>query len=361
MIKVAIIGCGKMADQHAAKISKIPQCKIVGVCDKEILMAKQLSERFNVENYYNDAHEMLTDAKPDIVHIVTPAHYHYDIAKQCMEAGCHLYVEKPFTLYTTEAEDLLNLAEKKNVKITVGHNLQFTHAAKRMRNLVHNGYLGAGPLHMESYYCYDLSDQRYAKALLGDKNHWVRTLPGKLLHNVISHGVSKIAEFIQTDNPTVVAHGFTSPLLKSIDETDIVDELRVIVSDNNAITAYFTFSSQMRPVLRHLRLYGSKNAIYLDDDTQTLIKVQGNHYKSYLNSFLPPFIFAGQYMANTKHNLVKFMKNEFHSDVGLKILIESFYRSVTHNTAVPIPYREILLTSKIMDMIFEQISPAMKP
>ena len=48
---------------------------------------------------------------------------------------------------------------------------------------------------MESYYCYDLSEPGYATALLGDQQHWVRRLPGKLLHNIISHGVARIAEF----------------------------------------------------------------------------------------------------------------------------------------------------------------------
>ena len=50
---------------------------------------------------------------------------------------------------------------------------------------------------MESYYCYDLTDPGYARALLGDKQHWVRQLPGQLLHNIISHGIARIAEFLE--------------------------------------------------------------------------------------------------------------------------------------------------------------------
>src|SRR5258708_15506743 len=116
-----------------------------------------------------------------------------------------------------------------------------------MRALIESGYLGEAPVHMESYYGYDLGGQSYARALLGDQQHWVRRLPGKLLHNIISHGIARIAEFLRCDHPHVIAHGFTSPFLNGIGETDIVDELRVMICEEERTTAYFTFSSQMRP------------------------------------------------------------------------------------------------------------------
>ena len=77
----------------------------------------------------------------------------------------NVYMEKPFTVNATEAESLIRKAEEKNLKVTAGHNAQFTHAACRMRELVRGGYLGGPPVHMEAYYCYDLGDQAYAKGL----------------------------------------------------------------------------------------------------------------------------------------------------------------------------------------------------
>lgn len=247
MLKIAIIGCGKQADAHATPIQGLPDCEIVGVCDREELMAKQLSERFNVKHYFNDVNRLLEATHPDIVHITTPPQSHLELGELCLEAGCHVFFEKPFTLNSDQAEKLINLAMKKNLKLTVGHNNQFSHAARRMRELIRGGFLGGPPIHMESISCYDLGDRAFAKALLGDKNHWVRKLPGKLLHNIISHGISKIAEFLRSDSPHVIATGFSSPLLKSIGETDIIDELRVMINDDDNSTAYFTFSSQIHP------------------------------------------------------------------------------------------------------------------
>src|SRR5262249_42950807 len=153
MLKVAIIGCGKIADSHALQIQRISGCRIVAVCDREPLMAQQLFERFPVDRYYTDARQMLQEAKPDVVHITTPPQSHFSRATMCLENGCHVYVEKPFTVNEAEAQSLIDLAERKGLKITAGHDDQFRHAARRMRTLIASGYLGGRPVHMESYYC----------------------------------------------------------------------------------------------------------------------------------------------------------------------------------------------------------------
>jgi predicted dehydrogenase len=356
MLRVAIIGCGKIADAHAHEIGRIGGCKIVGVCDREPLMARQLQERFPIEAFYSDVNELLGESHPDVVHITTPPESHFPLAKRCIEADCHVYIEKPFALTEKQASELIELACARGLKIVAGHDDQYTHVARRLRTLVAGGFLGDGPMHMESYYGYELSDSGYAGALLGDRNHWVRRLPGKLLHNVISHGVARIAEHLTSDSPTVIAHGFISPRLRELGETEIVDELRVIVSEDSGTTAYFTFSSQMRPSLHEFRMYGSKNGAIMDQDKETLIRLRGKRYPSYAEKFIPPLAFASQYLSNLRTNFGFFLKNDFHMKSGMKYLIESFYRSIETGTREPIPYREILLTARIMDAIFSQLA-----
>ncbi|MGC1545285.1 MAG: Gfo/Idh/MocA family oxidoreductase [Candidatus Acidiferrales bacterium] len=355
MLKVAIVGCGKIADSHASQIQRIGGCEIVGVCDRELLMAQQLYKRFPIKQYFSDLTKLLSEARPDVVHITTPPQSHFDIAKTCLEWGCHVYVEKPFTVWEDEARRLIACATEKSLKVTAGHDDQFSHVARRMRTLIRGGYLGGTPVHMDSYYCYEIAPSGYAGALLGDKQHWIRRLPGMLLQNIISHGIARIAEHISSDSPEVIAHGFTSPLLRSLGETEIVDELRVIINDENRTTAYFTFSSQMRPSLHEFRIYGPKNGLVLDQDKETLIKLRGRLYKSYAEKFVPPVTTAGQNFRNLATNLKTFLARDFQMKSGMKCLIESFYRSIAEDTPPPIPYREILSTAKIMDAIFDQI------
>src|SRR5438105_11255715 len=110
MLHIAVIGCGKVADQHVQAIHRIADCEIVAVCDRELLMAKQLGERFGVSACFSDLREMLDAVSPDVIHITTPPQSHFALAKQCLESGAHVYLEKPFTITAGEAEALIQLA-----------------------------------------------------------------------------------------------------------------------------------------------------------------------------------------------------------------------------------------------------------
>src|SRR5713101_9277363 len=117
MLKVALVGCGKIADVHASQILRIKGCEIVGVCDREPLMARQLYERYPVKRYFGDLQALLSDARPDVVHITTPPDSHFEIARICLEWGCHVYVEKPFTLDEAQARRLIALADERGRKV----------------------------------------------------------------------------------------------------------------------------------------------------------------------------------------------------------------------------------------------------
>jgi len=352
---VAIVGCGKQADAHAVPISELPSCEIVATCDTEELMAKQLAERFAVRRYFNNVQQMLEVARPDVVHITTPPQSHLDVGTLCLNSGCHVFFEKPFTLDATQAQEVIGLATARNRKITVGHNNQFNTVSRRMRALVRDGFLNGPAVHLESIWCYDLGDKSFATALLGDKEHWVRRLPGKLLHNIISHGIGRISEFLDGDDAEVMVHGARSEVLESINETEIIDELRVIIADRKNTTAYFTFSTQIGPRVQEFRVYGRKHSLIIDDLHQTLIKTGGRSYKYYLNHFIPPALQAGQYLRNARHNIGRFLARDFHFEAGRKYLIEAFYRAIVEDAPLPLTYREILLTARIMDAIFGQL------
>src|ERR1044072_2132459 len=118
MLRIGIVGCGKIADQHVQAINRISDCRIVALCDRELLMAKQLGERFGISKCFSDLQEMLQEVRPDVVHITTPPQSHYLLAKQCVEFGTHVYLEKPFTVTAEEAESLIQVAETGNLKIT---------------------------------------------------------------------------------------------------------------------------------------------------------------------------------------------------------------------------------------------------
>jgi hypothetical protein len=220
--------------------------------------------------------------------------------------------------------------------------------------MVKAGFLGGPPIHMECMQTFAHTDPDYGTALLGDANHWVRSLPGSLLHNLISHGLAKIVEFLPHGSPRVIADVFPSPYLKSISQDDILDELRAVIRDGD-VTAYFTLSTRLGAACNQICLYGEKASLISDSTNRILIPIRRTGFKSYLRYFLAPRVYARQYRRNSWLNIKQFLRSDFHMDYGTKVLIQSFYSAVKGEAPVPIPYKEILTTARIMDDIFAQI------
>jgi hypothetical protein len=135
----------------------------------------------------------------------------------------------------------------------------------------------------------------------------------------------------------------------------LMDELRVLLRDKHDTTAQFCFTTQFKPALNQLRVYGPRNSLTVDILTGTLVRNPGKSYKSYLTYFIPPLRFAREYLRNERVNITNFLCRRLYQDFGMTELIRRFYDSIRLSTPVPIPYREILLTARIIDEIFAQI------
>lgn len=354
-IRVGIIGCGMIADQHADQLRYLPDCELVAACDTDELMARQLADRFRIPAIFTDAVEMLNAGGVDAVHITTPAQSHFMLGKLCLSAGCHVYIEKPFTVNVAEADELIRLARAADLRITAGHNLQFSPEALRLRQLVQEGFLGGPPLHLECVQCFSHDEPTYGKAVIADPNHWVRRLPGSLMHNLISHGIAKIAEFLEGDSPELLSISFSSPYLVRHGHADIVDEVRAVLRDNGGKTAFFLFTTQFGAASSELRLFGRSGNLVLDNDYRTVLRIRPSRHKSYLRYFLAPLAHAREQAHNTLLNMRQFVRKEFQMDFGMRKLMELFYNAIREGGPDPIPMAEIRRTATIMDAIFQQM------
>ena len=341
-------------------ISRVADCAIVSVCDQELLMAQQLAERFHIPESYSDLNEMLHVARPNVVHITTPPQSHFSLARQCLDFGSHVYLEKPFALTAVETETLIEVAKSRGLKMTAGHNYQFTLEMLEMRRLAEQGFLGGKPVHLESYWSYDLGDLSYVGPVLGNRLHWVRQLPGQLFHNIISHGIAKLAEFLDDEVIELLATAHQSPQLQLVGAGEVLDELRVLIRDGKGTTAFFCFSTQIKGV-NQLRVYGPGGSMVADIIAGSIVRKSSRSYKSYLTYFIPSLKQAGEHLRNSGVNLINFIRRRLDQDFGMKELIERFYQSVRGQASIPISYREIILTARVMDEIFGQIYSDGKP
>jgi predicted dehydrogenase len=99
MLKSAVIGAGAISKEHLSFLEKSSYAHLVGVCDLSYAAARYAAQRFHADTQYTDYRKMLTEAKPDVVHILTPPQTHLQIATGCLEAGAHVICEKPVDSY----------------------------------------------------------------------------------------------------------------------------------------------------------------------------------------------------------------------------------------------------------------------
>ncbi len=127
--KIGVIGVGHLGQHHARIYTELLDARLVGVADSDIDRAHFIGEHLGVPAY-SSLEELIRRKSPDAISIVVPTSQHYAIAKTALEAGIHVLVEKPVTIRPEEAGELLEIANKKNLVLQVGHIERFNSAIR---------------------------------------------------------------------------------------------------------------------------------------------------------------------------------------------------------------------------------------
>ena len=143
MIKFGVIGYGYWGPNVVRNLTAIDGSEVLLVCDKSP-DARRASQRAHPGIPVTaDADELLSSTEIDAIAVVTPVWTHYELVKAALENGKHVFVEKPFTTSVEQAEELIGLAIRKNLKIMVDHTFLFTGAVKKIHQLLEEGALGS--------------------------------------------------------------------------------------------------------------------------------------------------------------------------------------------------------------------------
>lgn len=142
MVHVAILGYGYWGPRIARNFHSSGKSQLRAICDQRPESLRRAGAEFSGIPLISDPCEVLTSPEVDAVAIVTPVWTHFDLAKTALQNGKHVFVEKPFTSTAAQAEELIELAEKKNLTIMVDHTFLFTGAVRKIRELVDDKTLG---------------------------------------------------------------------------------------------------------------------------------------------------------------------------------------------------------------------------
>ena len=145
-MKYALIGCGRIAVNHM-KAAINNELEIVAVCDvleekMEELLAKYGLEKDESIKRYTDYKKMIEEMQPELASIATESGIHAEIALYCIEKGVNLIIEKPMAMSIEDANKIIDLAEKKNVKVSACHQNRFNVAIQKLRKAVESGRFG---------------------------------------------------------------------------------------------------------------------------------------------------------------------------------------------------------------------------
>lgn len=142
MIGISVIGYGYWGPNLVRNFSQVPEARVVSVCDQ------RADRRAHVESVYpairtcSDVRDVWSNPTVQAVAIATPVSSHYELALQALRAGKHVFVEKPFTTTSAQAERLIEEAEKRQLTLMVDHTFVYTSAVRKIKELVDSGSIG---------------------------------------------------------------------------------------------------------------------------------------------------------------------------------------------------------------------------
>ena len=142
MLSVGVIGCGYWGPNLVRNLVENPRCERVVVCDLDRARVDRMLHRYPVAGGTADFQDLLEDSDLDAVMIATPLSGHFPLARRALEAGKHVFVEKPFAHTAQEAQTLIDLAERMDRVIMVGHTFEYSPAVRKIREVVRSGELG---------------------------------------------------------------------------------------------------------------------------------------------------------------------------------------------------------------------------
>jgi predicted dehydrogenase len=190
MINFGVIGYGYWGPNIVRNLWNLEGSTVTAVCDQSPAARKRAQAAHPHLQVLSDPNEIVTSPDIDAVAVITPVWTHFELAKAALENGKHVFVEKPFTSTVAQSEELIELAERKNLKIMVDHTFLFTGAVKKIKQLLDDGTLG-------QLYYYDST-----RVNLGLFQHDVN-----VIWDLAPHDLSIMDHLISADPEGVVATG----------------------------------------------------------------------------------------------------------------------------------------------------------
>jgi len=250
MTTIGVIGCGYWGPNLVRNLVEHPQCRSVVACDLDRTRLEYISRRYPVASTTTDFQDVLEDASVRGVVIATPLSTHHPLAKRALEAGKHVFVEKPFAHTTAQARELVTMADDRGLVLMVGHTFLYSPPVDKIREIIASGELG------DIYY---ISSSRV--------NLGIHQKDVSVLWDLAPHDLSMIFHWLG-DLPVQV-----SAVGKDFVQPGLPDVAFLSLSFGSGVLAHVEVSWLSPSKLRNTTIVGSRKMLVYDD-TEHLEKVK---------------------------------------------------------------------------------------
>ena len=254
MLKVALIGAGKMGISHLSILGAHPKVQVVGVCDTSKMVINVL-EKYSPFPCFTNHKKMIAQTKPDAVFVAVPTKQHADLVKELLEQNIHVFAEKPFCLTPEQGAPLVELAKKNKLVNQVGYHNKFNGTFQEVKRVLDGGYIGD---------IFHFQGESYGPVVIKKQSYTWRSDPsegGGCLMEYASHVIDLIN---YTLGPITSASG---SILKSIYSNTVEDAVYSLVKLDNKVSGVVSVNwsdETYRIMSTSLTIMGTKGKIISD-------------------------------------------------------------------------------------------------
>lgn len=316
MIKVALIGAGKMGISHLAILGAHPDVEIAGVCDTSSMVTDFLT-KYAKYNCFSDYKKMVDAVKPDAVVVAVPTKFHYSIIKDLLDRNINVFSEKPFCLKASESEELTKTALAKNLVNQVGYHNHFIGTFVELKRLLKANILGE---------LVHFTGEAYGPVVTKEKGGTWRSKPeegGGCLYDYASHVLNLLQEVV---GRPVKAGG---TILKSIYSNGVEDAVYSLLTLQSGVSGVISVNwsdETYRKMSTSLTLQGKKGKIICDATEIKIYLKEANEAEKldkgwtikYITDFALPvdFYLRGEEYSAQLDNFVACLVNKKQSQVN---------------------------------------------
>lgn len=352
MLKVAIVGCGVISTRKYIPILKRLKKKavIVGICDLNESILKQVSAKFGIPEAYTDFSRMLEERRPDVVVVCTPPAAHTKVVIEALQKGANVLVEKPMALTSADCQKMVDAANQHGKKLGVMHNQVFNPAFEEACELVAKGRIGKF-LGMRTFLMTPVDD------MTSNPKHWAHKLPGGVLGETGPHAIYLSLALLDNVTDIQVCSKKQLPEYPWSAAEDIRFD---VIADNGINSVTLMYGSNQSAA--EIEIVGTEGMLKLDLQSRILV----HHNRQVGHELLTPkaiitSVASGLYQTGTAFAINGVVHRVWKTLDGHYIGIKRFLDYVENDAQFRAGGDKGKLTTEVLDIVVRKYEETLRP